>query len=178
MDADASIAILPAGANDRHADAAPPPRWPARVADRVFGLVFCAVVLLNFVSAVARYLGSQALIGADEVQVYAMVWLIWLGAAVVGWRQLHLRMDVFTLKLGPRGARVRNVFEALLMACACAAMAWVSFGFVRRMHALAQLSDGAGIPMWIPHSAVLVGFVVLTAAAVRRCWQLLVRGAP
>jgi TRAP-type C4-dicarboxylate transport system permease small subunit len=138
----------------------------ARVVDRVFGVAFCLVVLLNFLSAAGRYLGGHAFIGSDEVQVYTMVWLIFLGAAAVSLRQTHLRMDVLVNKLGPRPAYLRSLLEAALTACVCGLMSWVSLGFTLQIREMGQHSDGAGIPMWIPHASVVVGFVLMTLCAV------------
>lgn len=143
-----------------------------RRSDHVFGLAFCAVVALNFISAGARYLGGHAFIGADEVQVYAMVWLIFLGAAVVGWRHAHLRMDVLVQKLGPGAAWLQALLESVLTAVVCAVMSWVSLGFVREMANMGQRSDGAGIPMWLAHCAPLVGFVLMGLCAVYRISEL------
>ena len=139
----------------------------SRAADRLLGLVLCAVVLLNFVSAAARYVGGRAIVGADEVQVYLVVWLVFGGGAIVMWRRAHLRMDVLSAGLRGRAAKARELLEGLLAVAACGAMSVVSLRFVLQIHELGQLSDGAGIPMWIPHSAVLVGFVLMTAAAAR-----------
>lgn len=137
----------------------------ANTVDRVLGLVLCAVVGLNFVSAASRYIAGRAILGADEVQVYAMVWLVFVGGAVVAWRRTHLRMDVLSAKLAGRAARVRDVLENLLAVAACGVMSGVSLQFVAQIHGMGQHSDGAGIPMWIPHAAVLVGFVLMALAA-------------
>jgi len=133
--------------------------------DRLLGLVFCFVVLLNFVSATTRYLGGGAILGADEVQVYAVVWLIFVGGAIAAWRGSHLRMDVFSTRLQGRAARLRDALECLLALAACGTMTWVSLRFVMQIHEMGQRSDGAGIPMWIPHAAVLVGFALITLSA-------------
>jgi TRAP-type transport system small permease protein len=137
----------------------------SRGTDRLLGLVLCAVVGLNFVSAAARYLGGRAILGADELQVYAMVWLVFLGSAIVSWRNLHLRMDVISAKARGTVATLRDVFEGVLSMAVCGVMSWVSLTFVLQIHEMGQRSDGAGIPMWIPHAAVFVGFVLMTIAA-------------
>lgn len=142
----------------------------AKWVERLFGLVFCAVVLLNFVSAALRYAGGRALVGADEVQVYVMVWLIFLGAAVAGVRHMHLRMDVFVQRLGPALGWWRGLFEAMLSLAICALMTWVSIGFVNEMMAMGQHSDGAGIPMWLVHAAPAAGFLGLALAS---AWDLI-----
>jgi len=137
----------------------------SRGMERLLGLVFCGVVLLNFVSATMRYLGGGAILGADEVQVYAVVWLVFIGAAIVAWRGAHLRMDVFSTRLQGPAARLRDLLETLLAVAVCGTMSWVSLRFVLQIHEMGQRSDGAGIPMWAAHSAVLVGFALITLAA-------------
>lgn len=141
-------------------------------ADFLFGIVFACVVFLNFVSAAMRYTGMPALIGADEVQVYLMVWLIFLGAAIVAWRHHNLRMDVLIEKLNPTINWYRGFLEAFLMLIVCGVMTWISFGFVEQMMSMGQASDGAGIPMWIPHSALLIGFLLMTLSAIFRIFEL------
>ena len=139
-------------------------KW-ARGIDRLLGLVLCAVVGLNFLSAASRYLGGRALLGSDELQVYAMVWLVFLGAAAVSWRNSHLRMDVLSTRAHGVASAVRCVLEAVIAMAVCGAMSWISLQFVLQIHGLGQRSDGAGIPMWMPHAAVFVGFALMTVAA-------------
>ena len=43
---------------------------------------------------VGRYVFGFALNGVDEIEIYILIWIAFLGAAVVTWRGLHLRMDV------------------------------------------------------------------------------------
>ena len=166
MNQDTATAMPPASMAD---DVAASPNLVAsrlsRAIDRVLGLILCAVVALNFVSAASRYVGGRAIVGADEIQVYAVVWLVFLGGAIVSWRRMHLRMDVLSSRLTGPAAKARALLEALLSTAVCGVMSWVSLQFVLQIHEMGQHSDGAGIPMWIPHSAVLVGFVLTTIAS-------------
>lgn len=82
-----------------------------RLADALLtglGLLVVAAVCLNFANVVGRYVFGQALFGADEIQTYMMVWMAFLGAVIVGWRNAHLRMDVLVRGL-PRGCSGRCV---------------------------------------------------------------------
>jgi TRAP-type transport system small permease protein len=137
----------------------------SRGLDRLLGLAFCAVVLLNFASAGSRYLFKLTVLGVDEVQVYTVVWLVFVGGAAVAWQRSHLRMDVFSVRLESRSASLRDLLEHVLATAVCGTMSWVSLSFVLQIHGMGQSSDGAGIPMWIPHAAVLVGFALMTVAA-------------
>ena len=165
-----SGARLPeAGAAER-----PPRAFRLPHLEKVVGVVFCAIVLLNFCSAVARYAGTTLFIGADEVQVYAMIWLIFLGAALAGRRGLHLRMDLLAQRLSPTAAAWRQCIESCIALLVCGTMAWISFAFVRDMVAMGQRSDAAGIPMWMVHAAPAAGFIGLAVAAaleLARTWR-------
>ncbi|HSV44371.1 MAG TPA: TRAP transporter small permease subunit [Ramlibacter sp.] len=141
-----------------------------RRVEQLLGLLFAVVVVLNFASAALRYSVGRAVLGADEVQVYLMIWLVFPAAALVGLRGAHLRMDLLVQRLGPAAARWHHAAEGLLTLVLCGTMAWVSFGFVRQMMEMGQRSDGAGIPMWMVHAAPCAGFLGLAAAA---AWSLL-----
>lgn len=141
--------------------------------DRVLGIIFIGVVLLNFASAASRYVAGRPIIGADEVQVYAMVWLVFLGAAMAAMRRAHLRMDVLTMNLRPVAAWWRTLAEMLLVLLSCGTMVWVSLQFTLQIHGMDQRSDAAEIPMWIPHLSVAVGFAGLALCALLELNQLL-----
>ena len=127
--------------------------------ERIAGVIFIGVVLLNFASATGRYAAGAPIMGADEVQVFTMIWLIFLGAAVAAFRRAHLRMDVLTAHLSTGWAWWRHMAEALLMMAICAVMVWVSSDFTFQIYNMEQKSDAAEIPMWIPHISVVIGFI-------------------
>lgn len=142
-----------------------PARTPLQLLEQLLGIVFCAIVLLNFVGAAARYLGGRAFVGADELQVYTMVWLLFIGAALAAVRKAHLRMDLLVQRLGPKAAWWRQLAESALALAVCGLMTWVSGSFAADIFAMGQRSDGAGIPMWLVHGAAVLGFLALALVA-------------
>ena len=72
--------------------------------ERLLGAALIVAVLYNFVNVVGRYVFGQTFISADEVQIYIMVYIAFLGAAVATWRRMHLRMDVLVQRL-PRSVQ-------------------------------------------------------------------------
>ena len=66
----------------------------ARLLELVLALAFIFAILLNFANVCGRYVLGYSLLGADEVQVFIMVAMTFVGAAVVTRRNMHLRMDV------------------------------------------------------------------------------------
>ena len=68
--------------------------YASRSIEIVLGLAFVFAVVLNFANATARYGFKRSIIGADEVQIFIMIWMTFVGADVVTWSHQHLRMDV------------------------------------------------------------------------------------
>ncbi|MGQ0651213.1 MAG: TRAP transporter small permease [Betaproteobacteria bacterium] len=134
--------------------------------ERLLALAFIFAVCLNFANVIGRYLVGRSISGADEVQIYIMVWMAFLGAAVVAWRRNHLRMDVlvrFFPEALQKGLRALEVAALVLLAGFAVVQ---SARYTWQMAALGRTSDVGGIPMWIPHSAVLAGFALIAVVAV------------
>ena len=142
----------------------------ARVIELVLALAFMAAVLLNFVNVVGRYLFGISLLGSDEVQVFIMVGMTFLGAAVVTRRNQHLRMDVLVRFMPPAAQMLRRIAEQLLLVTLAGFVLAQSYDYASRMFRIGRASDMAGVPMWIPHGTVALGFGLMLLIAV---WRLL-----
>jgi TRAP-type C4-dicarboxylate transport system permease small subunit len=124
----------------------------------LLGFVLIAMVVLNVANAVGRYAFGAVLIGADELLVFGMVWMVMLGMLLVTADRCHIALDIFAARSGPRTRIVLCLITHAVIALGCGYAALQSFHFVARIAALGQTSMGLGIPMLIPHSALIVGF--------------------
>jgi TRAP-type transport system small permease protein len=89
---------------------------------------------------------------------------------------LHLRMDVLVHRL-PRGVQAAlSTTELILVLALAAFVLYVSSGYVKQMAGLDARSQNAGIPMWIPHSAIVIGFGLIAVLAVLQIIQLFKKG--
>jgi TRAP-type transport system small permease protein len=137
----------------------------ARIIEVTLALAFIFAVLLNFANVLGRYLFGISLLGADEVQIFIMVGMTFLGAAVVTRRNLHLRMDVLVQYLPvPVRLALRVVEQVLLAALACFVLTQ-SYFYARQIFRIGRTSDMAGVPMWIPHGTVALGFGLILVVA-------------
>lgn len=144
-----------------------------RVIEVLLALAFIGAVLLNFVNVFSRYVLQHSFIGAEEVQTYLMVLMTFFGAAVVAWRGRELRMDVLIAYLPPAGRRRLRGVEGLVMLVCCGFTSWQSSKYAWQMFQLGVHSDGAAIPMWLPHGFVAVGFGLVALVALVRFAQRL-----
>ncbi len=140
----------------------------ARAIEHVLAIGFVFAVCLNFANVIGRYALGRSILGADEVQVYIMVGMAFLGAAAVYWRRQHLRMDVL-VQFYPAWMRTSLQFIELVLVVLLAGFVLVeSSRYAMQMFALDRRSDNAGIPMWIPHGSVALGFGLIALIALWR----------
>lgn len=125
--------------------------------------VFLAALLINLGNSLARSALDAAAIWADEAQQFALVWLAFLGAALAAVQDNHLRMDVLRDRLPESVKRIVSAVEALLVPAICGFTTLQSLKYLQQIASLGARSDMAGLPMWIPHAAVTLGFVLMTA---------------
>jgi TRAP-type transport system small permease protein len=94
-----------------------------------------------------------------------MVGMTFLGAAVVTRRNMHLRMDVL-VQFFPRPVQVLlRVLEQVLLIVLAGFVLTQSYFYARSMLRIGRTSDMAGIPMWIPHGMVALGFGLILIVA-------------
>jgi TRAP-type transport system small permease protein len=136
--------------------------------ERALAVAFLVAVCLNFLNVIGRYLLGYTPSGTDEVQIYIMVWMAFLGAAVVTLRDAHLRMDVLFQHLPATLRALVRLFEFAVFLITAGFVALQSFYYVSKMFNLGQVSDLAHIPIWIPHAAVAVGFALMSLIVLRR----------
>jgi TRAP-type C4-dicarboxylate transport system permease small subunit len=139
--------------------------------ERVLAVGLLIGISLNVINVFGRYLAGYALNGVDEIEIYILIWIAFLGAALVTWRGSHLRMDVLILACPPAVRWLAGWFEMIVMLVVTAFVAWQSFKYVERIYALGAVSDIAHIPTWIPHSAIAISFAAMALIVVLRGLQ-------
>jgi TRAP-type C4-dicarboxylate transport system permease small subunit len=142
----------------------------ARAIELALAIAFIFAVLLNFTNVVGRYLFGISLLGSDEVQVFIIVCVTFLGAAVVTQRNQHLRMDVLLQFMPDPLCVALRAAEQLLLVVIAGFVLTQSFFYARQMLRIGRTSDMAGVPMWIPHGAVALGFALILIVTV---WRLI-----
>jgi TRAP-type C4-dicarboxylate transport system permease small subunit len=141
----------------------------ANLIERVLAVAFVFSVGLNFSNVVDRYIFGATILSADEIQIYTMIWITFLGAAVVTWRRQHLRMDVL-LRMFPLGMQTAlRACELILLVGLAGFIAVNSWDYTARIYAIGRTSDTAGIPLWTIHIALPLGFGLIAAISL---WRL------
>ncbi len=144
----------------------------------LLGFILIGLVLLNVANALCRAAGI-VIIGVDEVLVFGMIWMVMLGVLLVTADRGHINFELVTSRVSPKTQTILMVVTHAILAVVCLYTAYESFQFVRQITRLGQTSMALGMPMIIPHSAVVVGLggtAIIAAALVFNGVQMLASG--
>jgi len=124
-------------------------------------------VALNFANVVARYVFDAPISSAEEVMLFLLVAIVFLGNSVVAWERKQIRMDVFLHMLPPG---VRNALDVLAdLAAIAVSVTLIVLGWpaIAMLAEFDQRSQAAEIPLAIPQALVPIGLgltaVLITA---------------
>jgi TRAP-type C4-dicarboxylate transport system permease small subunit len=140
-------------------------RVAASVARVLLGMVLIVMVAINVINAICRYVFGIVFPGADEILVFMMIWLVMLGLILVSAERRNIALDFLATRVGPRTRLVLSVIQHLAMTLACAFATVQCWLFVSRVARIGQTSMALGIPMAIPHFALVVGMAGTTVVA-------------
>ena len=134
----------------------------------VLGGLMLAGVAISFSNVVARYAFGHAIFWAEEVLVFVAIWGVFIGMAAAAYERAHLNMDLFSYNISGRAKLALNAaIVATLLAC-CGFMLVQSWKVVSLFYQSGVVSVSAGVPKWIPHAALPVGFALTVVAVLLR----------
>jgi C4-dicarboxylate transporter DctQ subunit len=136
-----------------------------QAASYTMGLLLLFAILVNFANVVGRYIFLRPLVWGEEVVLYATIWTVFIGVAVVAWRNAHLRMDVLYELFPPPVKRAVAILTALVTLWLCGMMIYIAMRVITLLQANNQRSPAAGIPVFLIYYAIPVGFALTAVVA-------------
>ncbi len=136
----------------------------------VGGLAFAALAVCSYNVFVRYFIPSLTLEAADEVQVYLVIWAVFLALGLVTAADRHVRADLFVAMFAPGFRRWVSIFGellglafALLLVGYGTAITWQtwSYGDVS--------TTSLRFPLWIYTAALPVGTLLMSVAYAKRC---------
>ena len=119
--------------------AASEPHPVARAVRVVLGLLLLGMVALNVASAMCRYIFGIVFVGADELLVFAMIWMVMVGMIVVTASRGHIALDFLVTRSNPRQRVMLSALHNTVMTGACAYATVYCWSFVMRVAAFASV---------------------------------------
>jgi len=138
-----------------------------RLLDRHFeAVIACSclalVACLVFLQVVLRYGFNTALTWTEELSSFAMVWAVYMGAALAVRERFHIRIMAGVVAMPRKIALLLVVLADLIWLVFNLFMIRVSFEYLGVLWVRTSISPSLGIDMVWPESIVLIGFVLMT----------------
>ena len=129
----------------------------------VSGLGILAMGLILTYEVMCRYLFNAPTIWAQEISIYLYMWTMLAAASYTLQMGKHVHVDLLIERLP---TRVKTLFEIATSAVGVLFCAIVSVQAYQMIAATVQFGKVSAtplrVPLWIPQSALLMGFVLLT----------------
>lgn len=145
----------------------------ARWLNLALAVVLLGMVVLACVNVALRYIWQTSLLWVDETLVFLMIGIAFVGAIAVSAQDRHLRMELLLQTLPTRAVRVLRGLELAAVIGVVGYVGWYSSVVVQRLMGRGTLSNMAQVPLWVVHSAVLVGLAGMVLVALLRVLALL-----
>lgn len=124
------------------------------------------VVVVTITQVVLRYAFNAPLIWSEELARLLIVWITFLGAAVVCWDGRHLNVEVF-LKAAPQSLRrAMRLFNAAVSLLFLGVLGWHSITLVQ----IEMMQDLSALPLQVGHVrlAATMGCALMVVAILLR----------
>lgn len=132
-------------------------------------LAFASVLL--FANVVLRYVFLDPLNWAEELTLYLMVWIVFVGGSVAVRTHGHIAIDLLPLVLSPANRRRLAIGVAAATLVFFAVFFWYSLQHTLRVRSINQLTPVMQAPMWLTYLAMPVGSALMAL----RTLQIIVR---
>ena len=137
--------------------------WLSGIGVLVMLAIICTDVPLRY------FLGKPLLI-SDELSVYCMIYVAFIGAALTMKMGRHVSVDLLWKTLPLKAQLWLDVATAYVGAFIMAIMTWQTIGWIVFVYRSGRLSSGImETPMWIPQSFIPIGLFLWTMQYIVEC---------
>jgi TRAP-type C4-dicarboxylate transport system permease small subunit len=115
-------------------------------------------VTLNFANIIGRYLLSAPIAWAEEVMLFLLVAVVFLGSSVVSAEGRQIRMDVVLHMLPPVLRRALEIIADLTTIAVSLALIVFAWPVINMLAEFDERSQAADFPLFIPQALIPLGF--------------------
>jgi C4-dicarboxylate transporter DctQ subunit len=134
-------------------------------------LAFASVLL--FVNVVLRYVFLAPISWAEELSLYLIVWIVFIGSSVAVRTRGHIAIDLLPVVLSPANRQRLALAIAALMLIFLATFFYYSGLHVLRVQSSGQVTPVMQGPMWLTYLAMPVGSALMFLRTAQLVWRML-----
>lgn len=143
------------------------------------GSCLIAAVLLNVGLVVSRLLFSYSANATEELSVYAIIWMVFLGMVVSDRMGHHIEVDILYHLVSARWRAVLRRVADTLQAVACLALAFLTMRTVLFTYRIGEISlSTLQAPVWLLMAVMPPCFLVLAVRGLARAIDPSIRAEP
>ncbi|WP_208990390.1 TRAP transporter small permease subunit [Acuticoccus yangtzensis] len=132
----------------------------------LLGIALLATAALILAEVTMRATSAGMLGGTDEISGYVMAGVAAWGFAYALLERAHVRIDILHRRLPPRGRAALDLLSIASLATVAGLVAFHGWGVLAKTIARSSRSNTAlEVPLWIPQSIWLGGWVWFTLSA-------------
>jgi C4-dicarboxylate transporter DctQ subunit len=133
-------------------------------------LAFASALL--FVNVVLRYWFLAPISWAEELTLYIMVWIVFVGSSVAIRTRGHIAIDLLPLALSPAGRRRLAIVVAVVVLAFLAVFIHYSGEHTLRVRSIGQVTPVMQAPMWLAYLAMPAGSALMFLRTCQVVWRL------
>lgn len=131
-------------------------------------ILLVVAVVLNFANIIGRYLLSAPIASAEEVMLFLLVAVVFLGNSVVSWEGKQIRMDVFLHMLPSAFRHWLEIIADLAVIVVSLILIGLAWPVIHMLAEFDQRSQAADVPLFIPQALVPIGLSLTAILTIAR----------
>lgn len=136
------------------------------------GAALAFASMLLFVNVVLRYWFLAPISWAEELTLYIMVWIVFVGCSVAIRTRGHIAIDLLPLTLSLAGRRRLAILIALVTLVFLSVFFYYSGQHTLRVRSSGQVTPVMQAPMWLAYLAMPAGSALMMLRTCQVLWRL------
>jgi len=124
-------------------------------------LLMSGIIVILFLEVSSRYLLNNPLSWSQELNIFLMIWMVYMGAAYVTKIERHFTLDYFIKRLPVKINFWVNLFDKIIMIIFLVFAVWG--GFRLRLTGAVRKSIMLDIPLNYYYRSIIVGGILMIA---------------
>ncbi len=136
--------------------------------ERILGFCLTTVMFVSLLlQVISRYVFNMSLIWTEEVSLFAVVWLAYIGASMAVIRRRHLRIDLVVMHLSPSKRKIIDICCNLVFFAMVVFLTYGSFNMTALAKRTGQVAAATGWPRWIVIAGMPFAFGLMSLRLVQ-----------
>lgn len=132
----------------------------------ILGLVMSGLIIMGFIQVIFRFVLHIPLAWAEEMMMFCMVWVAYLGASAAANERKHILISMFVDLLPPGLRKAFTIFSQVIWLSCSGVLIYLGYHVTANYISRGATSLGGGFPFWICSIIIPVGMLLVSIRVV------------